>query len=378
MLTAVERLPRYRGNQVFYRCLCDCGKETIVYSGNLRSGHTVCCNKRNHTRKEFEVLNIPLDDKERTYYVYRHVSPIGKSYIGITKQNPERRFQNGEGYKTQDAFYRAIKKYGWDSFKHEILEEGLTEKEALEKEAYYISTVYQSFAPKGYNSREGGIHGRTYVYPVIQYFEDKPVNFFEGMNQAVKELGIAAKTIKIHAGKENAIGGYYFEILPPIMPYNIDPELTALKNKEHFRIKDIIDKDHKNKTIQRNLLTRKPINQYTLEGKYVRTFPSIVEARKSITVGDGGAIDAAVNPKRQGEAAYGYMWKYDTGDHSDIEPIKYKHQRAVVKIEKGSGKVLEKYKSMAEASRSLKVSMNKIRYACEGRDSFDDFILRYK
>lgn len=84
----------------------------------------------------------------------------------MTKQEPERRFQKGAGYKTQEAFYRAIEKYGWDSFKHEILEKGLTEKEACEKEAYYISEVYNSFAPNGYNSREGGIHGRSIFMPV--------------------------------------------------------------------------------------------------------------------------------------------------------------------------------------------------------------------
>lgn len=378
MLTAIERLSHYRGKDTYYRCICDCGREKIVSQSNLRLGHTKSCGPQNHSRKEYELFNHDLDDKEETFYVYRHVSPSGKSYIGITKQEPERRFQNGEGYKTQAVFYRAIQKYGWDSFKHEILEEGLTEKEACEKEAYYISEVYKSFAPNGYNTQEGGFHGRTFVYPVIQYFEDKPVNFFEGIMQAAKEMGIAAKTIRIHTGKENAIEGYYFEILPPIMPYNIDAELTALENKEHYRIKDIIDKDHKNKTIQRNYETRKPVNQYTLDGKYVRSFPSLVEARKSITVGDGGAIDAAVNPKRQGEAAYGYMWKYDTGDHSDIEPIKYKHQKAVLKIDKNSGKIIERYKSMAEASRSLKVSMHKIKYACDGKDSFDTFILKFE
>lgn len=184
--------------------------------------------------------------------------------------------------------------------------------------------------------------------------------------------------MNLPSGKENAIEGYYFEFLSPIEPYNVDPELADLENTEHYRLKDIIEKEHKNKTIQRNLLTRKPINQYTLDGKYLRSFPSIVEARKSIVTGDGGAIDAAVNPKRQGEAAYGYMWKYDTGDHSDIDPIKYKSQKAVVKVEKTTGRVLETYKSMAEASRSLGVSMNKIRIACNGRDSFDSFILKFK
>ena len=53
-----------------------------------------------------------------------------KCYIGITCQSkPERRWQNGLGYKTQ-FFYRAIEKYGWDGFNHIILHKGLSENQA--------------------------------------------------------------------------------------------------------------------------------------------------------------------------------------------------------------------------------------------------------
>lgn len=31
------------GNRAHWRCLCDCGKETIIYLGNLRNGHTQSC-----------------------------------------------------------------------------------------------------------------------------------------------------------------------------------------------------------------------------------------------------------------------------------------------------------------------------------------------
>ncbi len=33
------------------------------------------------------------------YNVYSHTSPSGKKYIGITKQKPEHRWSNGDGYK---------------------------------------------------------------------------------------------------------------------------------------------------------------------------------------------------------------------------------------------------------------------------------------
>lgn len=44
--------------------------------------------------------------------VYIHISPSKKVYVGITKRTLEKRFANGEGYKTCPIFYNAIKKYG--------------------------------------------------------------------------------------------------------------------------------------------------------------------------------------------------------------------------------------------------------------------------
>lgn len=42
-LTVVEMLYGYKNKQTYCRCLCECGKETIVYIGNLLSGRTLSC-----------------------------------------------------------------------------------------------------------------------------------------------------------------------------------------------------------------------------------------------------------------------------------------------------------------------------------------------
>lgn len=368
MLTAVERLPHYRGSRTFYRCVCECGrKNVIVDSGNLHSGHTISCGVRNHKKIEYKINKDLADDTKRTYLVYRHIAPNGKSYIGITKQNADRRFQNGYGYKSQIVFWRAIQKYGWDSFKHEILEENLTEKQAGIKEDYYIKKIYKSFSPNGYNVAEGGSVCISKVKPVIQYYNNVPVNFFEGITEASRKLKIAQETIRNHSSSEKTIGGYYFEVFKPMHRYDIPEKYYQLINESHYNIQDIVAEESSKNTISRNKNTSKKINKFDLNGKYICTFNSITDARKSISESGGAAICAAVNPNRQGETAYGYMWKYDTGDHSNIKPIKYKHKRSVLKIDIKTGVILDEYPSMASAARANHCSLNYISDVCYGK-----------
>lgn len=72
--------------------------------------------------------------------VYRHTSPSGKVYIGITSQNVERRWNSGKGYTLCKAFYNAILKYGWDNIKHEVLFTNLSEERAKKLRISYNIT----------------------------------------------------------------------------------------------------------------------------------------------------------------------------------------------------------------------------------------------
>jgi group I intron endonuclease len=96
------------------------------------------------------------------YCIYRHTSPIGKSYIGQTMRYKRRCKEHQE--KTFGAFSCAIKKYGWDSFAHEILIDGLTIDEANELERFFISWL-GTVSPQGYNLTTGG-YGATFTEEV--------------------------------------------------------------------------------------------------------------------------------------------------------------------------------------------------------------------
>jgi group I intron endonuclease len=99
------------------------------------------------------------------YTVYKHTTPSGKVYIGITKQNPKKRWQNGNGYKHNTYFYRAILKYGWENIKHEILYEGLTKERACDLEIQLIDKYDATNPSKGYNTSTGGECGSLGVHP---------------------------------------------------------------------------------------------------------------------------------------------------------------------------------------------------------------------
>ena len=95
----------------------------------------------------------------KSYTLYLHTNLFNnKKYVGITSLNPFQRWKNGLGYKKNEHFYRAIQKYGWKNFKHEILEKDLTLEQANQKEKNLIALLKSNNPNYGYNIQEGGDH----------------------------------------------------------------------------------------------------------------------------------------------------------------------------------------------------------------------------
>lgn len=89
------------------------------------------------------------------YTVYKHTTPSGKVYIGITRSSIKRRWRRGNGYNSQ-LFGRAILKYGWDNIKHEVLLTGLTKEKAEWWEKRLIKKYHSTNPLYGYNQTPGG------------------------------------------------------------------------------------------------------------------------------------------------------------------------------------------------------------------------------
>lgn len=61
-------------------------------------------------------------NKSSNYTIYAYIAPDGRRYIGKTgAQQHARAGSGGAGYKHCGRFWKAITRYGWESFKYEIL-----------------------------------------------------------------------------------------------------------------------------------------------------------------------------------------------------------------------------------------------------------------
>lgn len=108
---------------------------------------------------------------EKRYIVYQHISPSGKYYIGITSSSIEKRAgDGGVNYLKKnksckfvhDHFARAIIKYGWNNFKHEIISDNLTKSEACAQEQFWIAFYKERGI--SYNNTAGGEGIRDYKF----------------------------------------------------------------------------------------------------------------------------------------------------------------------------------------------------------------------
>ena len=88
-----------------------------------------------------------------------------KMYIGTTSRNPNKRWENGKGYRNQ-SFGNDIKEFGWSNFEHIVLIENLDEDAAYEIEKFLIDKYKTNQKEFGYNVSAGG-KGCSYTPSII-------------------------------------------------------------------------------------------------------------------------------------------------------------------------------------------------------------------
>ena len=262
-----------------------------------------------------------MRNDDKFYYLYCHTNKInGKKYIGISVQSPSRRWgKDGKGYDGCPKFYKAIQKYGWDNFDHEILLTGLTQQEANEKEKEYIAKY--NTIENGYNiliggfdkSANGGILFQT--KPINQYSLDKKlIKTWDSSMDIERELNVSHQSISDAClRKKHTVYGY-------IWRYTDDCD-----DINDIVIKKIYCQHNMENTQQR------PIHQYDLDGNFIKQWDSILNASNAfnkITT----LITNCCNRKHKYKTAYGYQWRY-ADDCDDIGQLKYYNDKIIYEID---------------------------------------------
>ena len=152
----------------------------------------------------------------KRYIVYKHTTPSGKSYIGITTKSIRERIYGG--YKHNLFMRRAIEKYGWENITTEILADSATPEEASLLEAYYIESLETKDHTKGYNIEDGGVKRSSYSEETRKKISEAAKKRHRPCTpetrEATRVTGINNRKISaVCHGRKKHAGGYRWEFI---------------------------------------------------------------------------------------------------------------------------------------------------------------------
>lgn len=253
---------------------------------------------------------------ENKWCVYKHTTPSGKVYIGITSQKPERRWRNGDGYKSNPYFYHAIQKYGWDNIEHEILFDKLKEDDAKSKEIELIEKYDSYNRNKGYNLTLGGegTTGHKWTEEERKEISKRFKDWYANNSLSEKQLA------NIHSS----------------------PNPESLKKRSE--------------TISRR------VNQYDKDGNYIKTWLNCREAAEYYDC-HYGVIHKVCNREFGCKTCMDFQWRY-SDDCDDIEEYKNEHIKPVYMIDIESKNIIKKFNSIIEASNETQIRAGDISSTC--------------
>lgn len=225
--------------------------------------------------------------QEGKWSVYRHISPSGKVYIGITSRKPKLRWGHGCNYNNC-IFANAIKKYGWDNITHQIMFTGLSEDRAKRLEISLIKH-YKKLGIS-YNMTDGGDgvigipHTEKWLNAVRKYWTGRHLT-----EETKKKISIANK------GNQAAKGMHWSK--ESIAKRTATRKING--QKRHISKEDLTQ-------IKQRTANVIPVKQYTLDGKFIREYYSMSEAGRLNNIASHQISECCSGKHKQ---AKGYIWR---------------------------------------------------------------------
>lgn len=282
------------------------------------------------------------------YTIYCHIFPNGKRYIGLTKSTLEKRWGNGENYKTCPLVSRAIKKYGWENISHVVLAtaKALEEAEALERAMIEkFNTQNPEF---GYNILPGGDVSNNHA---TEEMREKLGKGWRGKARSEAEKKRISDGVKRKFRSRKESNGHYGmkhtnETREKMSKSNLaswsgdeerrkkasermkarmaDPAYRkkvsdSLANSNKRRAgewkmpdsgKEKISSYNKGKWLGEKSPCAKPVVQYTKEGVFVRRWACAKEAERA-GIALGSNISACCNGKPHVKSVAGFVWRFE-------------------------------------------------------------------
>lgn len=336
--------------------------------------------------------------------VYKHTFPNDKVYIGITSFDVSRRWKkDGCGYKNQGIISNAIKKYGWDNVKHEILFNNLSEQEAKQKEQelieFYHSYYLDPLGP-GYNMTKGGDGNRKLNYEKMEQLYHQGLTTIEIANRlncnkgtvreglhslgytnlrrkkCINQYDMNGNFIKTYpsiseAAKETGIDYRNISDVLRHKIYSIHNYRWTYSDEELQKI--IYVKSNSSETKKDRIPKSNKICQYNLYGNLVKIYDNIQIAARENNVA-ASSIRKAIN-KVNGTSAKSYWKRYEENGNNDVyiidknSPIKFK---PVLQYD-GYHNLIQSFSTVGDAAKAMKTepsnicsAINKRVDTCEG------------
>lgn len=239
------------------------------------------------------------------YLVYKHTTPSGKVYIGITKQTAEGRWKNGFGYQSSPHFWSAIKKYGWSNIKHEILHDDLTEEEACEYEKRYIAECRSTDRRYGYNQKTGGETGVEFNKEVCRKISEKQKEFYRLHPEKREE--IAKRVTGFRHSEEAKEKMRIAKIGTHFTMTDEWKKRIGNSNRERIMTDERLYEETANRCRTNGKNAARKVEQMDLDGNVIATFESAHEAQRVTGVRNGN-----INNCCQGKTktSGGYRWRF--------------------------------------------------------------------
>lgn len=271
--------------------------------------------------------------------IYKYTSPSGKVYIGQTTNERHRRatwFCTKRRYAGR-AINRARAKYGPENFTYEVLykklflNKNIATAELDRWETYFIG-MYNSYV-NGYNNSLGGSTPRG--FKKSEKSIKKMSLALRGRKQSKEEIDKRRAKLKGIKHSKEAIANRKRLLrssgrLKRVGQYDKNGRLVKVWSciAEAAETLDIIDKNiyratntlgkykeyywrlfrGDSKIQKKDYICGTSVDQYTLDGDYIRTFPSMSAAVRFIGAHNSSNISACCRGKCK--SAYGFIWKY--------------------------------------------------------------------